>query len=104
MEEAGFTNVVSVPQGANAAVNLLPARSKDKAFMYVWNCWSATEQAARILLATDDDGPGHALAEELARRLGMPTCPCSDSTLLPHCCHWFSRSLVQLGGAVVAPD
>ena len=28
------------------------------------------EQATRIILATDADGPGQALAEELARRLG----------------------------------
>lgn len=71
MEEAGFKNVVSVPEGANRTVRPVPKPSKDKAFAYVWNCWAATEQAACILLATDDDGPGHALAEELARRLGM---------------------------------
>lgn len=72
MEEAGFRNVVSVPEGANPTVRPVPKPSKDKAFAYVWNCWAATEQAACILLATDDDGPGHALAEELARRLGIP--------------------------------
>ena len=81
MEEAGFTNVVSVPEGANATIKQgpLPEPHKDKAFAYVWNCWSATEQAACILLATDDDAPGHALAEELARRLGMLASICSHS-------------------------
>ena len=72
MEEAGFTNVLSVPHGAPRVVKQgpLPEPSKDKAFAYVWNCWSALEHASCILLATDDDVPGHALAEELARRLG----------------------------------
>lgn len=91
MEEAGITNVVSVPEGANPAVHLLPEPSKDTAFRYVWNCWSVTELAACILLATDDDGPGHALAEELARRWCIPASPCSDSTLL---LHWPSTSVV----------
>ncbi|CAD6258342.1 unnamed protein product [Miscanthus lutarioriparius] len=31
-------------------------------------------QASRIILATDDDDPGQALAEELARRLGKERC------------------------------
>jgi Toprim domain len=32
------------------------------------------DQAARIVLATDNDGPGQALAEELSRRLGRERC------------------------------
>lgn len=32
------------------------------------------DQASRILLATDNDEPGQALAEELARRLGRERC------------------------------
>lgn len=82
MEEAGFTNVVSVPHGAPQMVKQgpLPERSKDKAFAYVWNCWTALEQAACILLATDDDVPGHALAEELARRLGKLAAACPGKT------------------------
>lgn len=63
--------MVSVPEGANRTVRPVPKPSNDKAFAYVWNCCAATEQAACILLATDDDGPGRALAEELARRLGI---------------------------------
>ncbi|KAL3163064.1 hypothetical protein ABBQ32_009487 [Trebouxia sp. C0010 RCD-2024] len=76
MEEAGFTNVVSVPHGAPQVVKQgpLPEPSKDKAFAYVWNCWPALERAACIMLATDDDVPGHALSEKLARRLGRDRC------------------------------
>ena len=73
LEEAGFINVVSVPNGAPDKVKNgpLPEHSADKAFEYVWNCWEELQQASCILLGTDNDLPGHALAEELARRLGM---------------------------------
>lgn len=86
LEEAGFTNVVSVPNGAPDKVKNgpLPEHSADKAFEYVWNCWEELQQASCILLGTDNDLPGHALAEELARRLGM-------------CC-----MLVQVGFAYIA--
>ena len=102
MEEAGFTNVVSVPEGANRAVSPQPEASKDKAFAYVWNCWTTTEQASCILLATDDDGPGHALAEELARRLGMPASPCWDTTLFAPWALPFNFS-ERTGAFVIAP-
>ena len=86
LEEAGFTNVVSVPNGAPDKVKngSLPEHSADKAFAYVWNCWEELQQASCILLGTDNDLPGHALAEELARRLGT-------------CC-----MLVQVGCAYIA--
>ena len=72
LEEAGFKNVISVPSGAPGTVKPLPLPepARDKAFSFVWNYWWAVEQATCILLATDADLPGHALAEELARRLG----------------------------------
>uniref|UniRef100_M1BW74 Nucleic acid binding protein n=1 Tax=Solanum tuberosum TaxID=4113 RepID=M1BW74_SOLTU len=60
VEEAGFPNCVSVPNGAPqgiASKELLPL-----------------EEASRIVLATDGDLPGQALAEELARRLGKERC------------------------------
>lgn len=73
LEEAGFTIVVSMPNGAPDKVKNgpLPEHSADKAFEYVWNCWEELQQPSCILLGTDNDLPGHALAEELARRLGM---------------------------------
>lgn len=37
-------------------------------------CTGELDQATRILLATDNDEPGQALAEELARRLGRERC------------------------------
>ncbi|KAJ8450704.1 hypothetical protein Cgig2_021176 [Carnegiea gigantea] len=60
MEEAGFRNCVSVPDGAPPKIS-----RKDV---------PAPDQASRIILATDGDPPGQALAEELARRLGRERC------------------------------
>ncbi|KAL5731539.1 DNA helicase [Ranunculus cassubicifolius] len=59
MEEAGFLNCVSVPGGAPCKV------SKEM---------PSEEKASCIILATDADKPGQALAEELARRLGRQRC------------------------------
>lgn len=73
LEEAGFLNVVSVPDGAPAKVKegAVPAPDADTKYSYLWNCRAVLDQATRILMATDNDPPGHALAEELARRLGQ---------------------------------
>ncbi|CAL9075667.1 unnamed protein product [Musa textilis] len=76
MEEAGYRNCVSVPDGAPAQVSKEPpaAAGEDTKFQYLWNCKEYLEKASRIILATDADGPGQALAEELARRLGKERC------------------------------
>ncbi|KAI4297183.1 hypothetical protein L6164_037082 [Bauhinia variegata] len=76
MEEAGFRNCVSVPDGAPATVSSkeLPPEEKDTKYQYLWNCKEYLDKASRIILATDGDLPGQALAEELARRLGKERC------------------------------
>ncbi|CAA0832268.1 Twinkle homolog protein-chloroplastic/mitochondrial [Striga hermonthica] len=76
VEEAGFFNCVSVPGGAPQTVSLkeLPSPDKDTGFKYLWNCREYLDKATRIILAIDCDGPGDALAEELARRLGRERC------------------------------
>ncbi|CAN4081993.1 unnamed protein product [Withania somnifera] len=76
VEEAGFRNCVSVPIGAPqriASKELLPLE-EDTRFSYLWSCKECLEKASRIVLATDGDLPGQALAEELARRLGKERC------------------------------
>ncbi len=74
-EEAGFRNTVSVPDGAPGRVKDKPFDpADDKAFQYVWNCREYFEGVKRIILATDADPPGQALATELARRLGKERC------------------------------
>ncbi|GAB4817546.1 hypothetical protein N2152v2_004592 [Parachlorella kessleri] len=76
LEEAGFRNVVSVPDGAPARVREgeVPPASEDTKFSYLWACRAWLDQASKIVLATDNDAPGDALAEELARRLGRERC------------------------------
>ncbi|KAM3250111.1 twinkle protein, chloroplastic/mitochondrial [Capsicum chacoense] len=76
MEEAGFRNCVSVPDGAPPFISdkELPPVDKDTKYQYLWNCKEYLEKASRIILATDGDPPGQALAEELARRLGRERC------------------------------
>lgn len=76
MYEAGFVNCVSVPDGAPPKVSSdeIPPPFEDKKYEYLWNCKDYFEGATRIILATDSDEPGQALAEELARRLGRERC------------------------------
>ncbi|KAB1210459.1 hypothetical protein CJ030_MR6G010755 [Morella rubra] len=76
MEEAGFRNCVSVPDGAPPSVSKkeLPPEEKDTKYQYLWNCKEYLQEASRIIIATDGDPPGQALAEELARRLGRERC------------------------------
>lgn len=65
--EAGIRNVISVPNGtppANSQLNL----------EYLNNCWKLFEGKTKIIIATDNDTPGKALRDELARRLGYDRC------------------------------
>ena len=74
-QEAGLNNVVSVPSGAPIKVadgKVLP--SEDKRFSYVWNAREIIDSAPYVVLATDQDTAGQALAEELARRIGKEKC------------------------------
>ncbi|XP_041025716.1 primase homolog protein isoform X2 [Juglans microcarpa x Juglans regia] len=76
LEEAGFCNCVSVPGGAPGKVSNkeLPSFEKDTAYQYLWNCKEYLDKVSRIILATDGDTSGQALAKELARRLGKDRC------------------------------
>jgi twinkle protein len=75
LHEVGITNVVSVPSGApmKVADGKMKA-SEDKKFSFVWNAREYLDAAPYIILATDQDVPGQALAEELARRIGKEKC------------------------------
>lgn len=63
--EAGYTPVVSVPNGASKGSQKLE---------YLDNCWQAFEGMKKIYLGTDADEAGVALRNELARRLGPERC------------------------------
>lgn len=96
LEEAGFQNCVSVPDGAPRFVKNDPS-PEDAKFSYLTNCADQLGGVERIILAVDNDEPGQTLKEELARRLGRERClrvrwpdmndaPCKDAneTLLAH--------------------
>jgi len=65
MYEAGFYNVVSVPNGAGTG---------NQQLKYLDNCWQYFEDKERIIIFTDNDEPGNNLKQELARRLGKDRC------------------------------
>jgi twinkle protein len=74
LEEAGIRNAVSVPDGAPAGLKASESDPEDGKFAFLANCAEHLERLDRIILAVDNDGPGLALAEELARRLGKERC------------------------------
>lgn len=63
--EAGFYNVVSVPNGAGTGTLQLK---------YLDNCWQYFEDKQKIIIFTDNDDAGKNLKDELARRLGKDRC------------------------------
>lgn len=65
VDQCGFHNVVSVPNGAS----LGSARLE-----YLDNCFDEFQDKKKIIIATDNDEAGRALCEELARRLGKERC------------------------------
>lgn len=75
LSEIGINNVMSPPDGAPQHVQAdVPDPEQDAKFEYVHNCKAETDHFKFIYLAVDQDGPGSALAEELARRLGKVRC------------------------------
>jgi twinkle protein len=68
--EAGFDRVVSLPNGAPDK----PEQEEAKRYDPLATHASELEAAGRILIATDMDGPGEMLAQELSRRLGKDRC------------------------------
>lgn len=65
MHECGIYNSVSVPNGAAKGAQKLP---------YLDNCYQYFTKINKIILAVDNDEPGHLLREELGRRLGKERC------------------------------
>lgn len=73
--ECGIPNVLSVPSGAPMKVtNGKVDASEDKKFAFVWNAFDTLKSVPHIIIATDTDSAGQALAEELARRIGKDRC------------------------------
>lgn len=74
LEEAGIRNVISVPSGAPPKAQAGEPDPEDAKFSYLAACAEHLDRLNRIILAVDNDDPGLALAEELARRFGKERC------------------------------
>lgn len=75
---SGATHVVSVPNGAAGRPgqgDIVPA--EDRQFAYLWRdnkLHPGIDAFRKIIIATDSDGPGLVLRDELAIRIGRPRC------------------------------
>lgn len=70
LEEAGFRNCISVPDGAPSP----EAKDYASKFEFLENCKTELEKVKCFVIAVDNDAPGQVLEEELARRLGKERC------------------------------
>jgi twinkle protein len=70
LEVAGYTSVVSVPDGAPAP----DTKHYEHKFDFLLSAEALLKPLKRIILAVDNDLPGQRLAQELARRLGPERC------------------------------
>ena len=69
--EVGYESAVSVPNGAVMKVvdgSIDP--KEDNKFKFLWDAKKQIDAAAKIVIATDADSSGQAMAEEIARRIG----------------------------------
>jgi twinkle protein len=74
--QCGWAHTLSVPNGADerAADAELTPDGDAKRFQFFWRDKALTDPVARFIIATDGDGPGRMLAQELVRRLGPHRC------------------------------
>jgi twinkle protein len=70
MVQAGYNNVVSVPDGAIAP----NSQATDRKFSYLLSAEEHIMNATTVILAMDDDPSGHAMRDELSRRIGKEKC------------------------------
>lgn len=74
LAEVGI-RAVSIPNGATLKITegkLDPA--EDTKFKFLWSAKEYIDAAQKVIIATDMDLPGEAVAEELARRCGKEKC------------------------------
>lgn len=74
MREAGI-KAVSIPNGA--PMKVVEGRidpKEDTKFRFLWDAKEYIDAAKRVIIATDMDAPGEAVAEEIARRVGKEKC------------------------------
>ena len=75
LKEVGVDSVVSVPNGAVAKLSTGQVDPReDRGFSFLWDAREILDKAEKIVIATDADSSGKAMAEEIARRLGKERC------------------------------
>lgn len=73
--QAGCKAVISVPNGAVLKVSEeLVDPSDDKKFQFIWRAQEFLDGLKKVIIATDMDEKGEALAEEISRRIGKDRC------------------------------
>jgi len=90
VEEAGFINCLSVPDGAPSP----KAKDYTSKFSFLEDCDVFLGKIKTFILAVDNDEPGQKLEEELARRLGKHRC---KRVQWPEGCKDANDVLVKLG-------
>ena len=91
--------VLSAPNGAPARVsNRRVDPEDDTKFGYIWEGKDVLKRCDKIILGTDSDEAGEALAEELARRIGRAKC---YSVSYPDGCKDFNDVLQKHGPEAV---
>ncbi len=91
-EEAGFKEVLSVPDGAPSP----ETKNYLSKFSYLENCEKEIEHITKWTIAVDKDDAGDKLAQELIRRLGAEKC---FVAWFPEECKDANETLVKIGPA-----
>lgn len=89
VSQSGWSSVLSVPNGASGGTQRLD---------YMDNCHAIFDDKEFIILMTDNDAPGIALRDELARRLGYERC---RKVIYPEGCKDANDILCKLGKEAV---
>lgn len=97
--EAGVLNAVSVPNGSGSFSNYNQDGTLRQQLGFLWEAKEHIDKAKRILIATDADGPGEKLAEELSRRIGRHRCWVIK---FPQGCKDANDVLIKYGPTVLA--
>lgn len=71
--QAGINNAISVPHGAPPP-GKGNAQGNERRLSALWANREVLKNASRVIIAVDNDAPGEALAEEVARRVGKARC------------------------------
>lgn len=70
LQEAGFENVCSIPDGAPSA----EAKEYRTKFDFLNSASDIIAKYKKVIIATDNDAPGRVAEKELARRIGIEKC------------------------------